>query len=490
MRRHYKAIAFTLAALLLTASACTVKEDDASDTAEPAAGTDQPTSTPEASGKWGIVSYEDGGKKMVTSEWSNPITYPESVEGGKGFRDPFVLKVGDWWYLTGTMYPYFEGDQGSSDRAKGVPLYKTQDFENWEFVDIILKRPAQSEGKWYQMYFWAPELFLHNGRYYLTVNCSTLGHFDKTGGSATLQAVCIAVADDIEGPYTVLTEEKPYVYQNDAHLFKDDTGKVYLFQGGIYCCEIDLNTGKPVGNSSQVIKPVPNSKAWNAERSGVAFEGPYCLKRDGTYYLFYSTWARGYEIGVASLNAKTPLSARWNLDGLPFYGAINETACNTYGATYEPGYYVYDYYEAGHNSVFLGPDGCDWIAAHVYEDNYGVAGVKLAIDRLYFEDGGFVVKDNGGNVINGPTHGAQKVVSEFKETSPVKALDSWAWCAPGDDYTPPAYSDILFSNGWRESYPVKWNGTIDTSTAGTKVLEGVVTYDGRDYTCTLTVKVK
>ena len=54
--------------------------------------------------------------------WSNPIVYPQSVEQGSGFRDPFFLKEGDCWYLTGTMYPHFEGDKGARERTRGVPL--------------------------------------------------------------------------------------------------------------------------------------------------------------------------------------------------------------------------------------------------------------------------------------------------------------------------------------------------------------------------------
>lgn len=423
-------------------------------------------------------------------EWRNPIVYPKTIENRKGFRDPYIIKDGDWWYLTGTMYPHFEGDQGSSERSKGVPLYKTKDFEHWEFVDYILPRPAESEGKWYQCYFWAPEIFLHNGRYYLTVNCSTVGHFEPATGGENLQAVCIAVADSIEGPYTVITEEKPYVYQNDAHLFKDDDGRVYLFYGGISCVEIDLDTGKPVGDAVQVIQPVKNSTAWNAERSGVGFEGAYAMKRNGTYYLFYSTWARGYEIGIAEGNGSAPLTTPWRLHENPFYGAMNPNHCEIYGATYEPGYYAYDYYEAGHNSVFLGPDGCDWIAAHVFVGGYNAAEVKLVIDKLYYENGTFTVKDRNGNSVNGPTYGKQTVECESVTATPEKALDTWAWCSVGSDYTLPAYSDILFSNGWRESYPVTWEGEVNTSAKGTRTVQGYVTYQGVRYPCTLTVEVQ
>lgn len=480
-----------LLALVMALSACTpTPSEGPSDTSAATTETEQSEEPTEP--ETNPNNENESEKNIFTMEWTNPITYPKTIEDGKGFRDPYIIKDGDWWYLTGTMYPHFEGDQGSSERSKGVPLYKTQDFVNWEFVDIILPRPAESEGKWYQNYFWAPEIFLHNGRYYLTVNCSTLGHFDPAGGSGTLQAVCIAVADNIEGPYTVITEEKPYIYQNDAHLFKDDDGRVYIFYGGIYCSEIDLNTGKPIGNPIQVIQPVKNSTAWNAERGGVAFEGAYAMKRNGTYYLFYSTWARGYEIGIAELTeAYSPLTTAWKLHELPFYGAMNKSACGTYGAMdiYDPDYYVYHYYEAGHNSVFLGPDGSDWIAAHVFVKGYNAAQVKLVIDKLYFEDGTFIVKDNDGNRVNGPTNGTQKIECEYVTATPVKALDTWEWRSVGSDYTMPAYSDILFSNGWRESYPVTWEGEINTSAKGTQTVQGYVTYNDVNYPCTLTVEV-
>lgn len=36
-----------------------------------------------------------------TFRWSNPMTY--SFDAKKGLRDPFILKYGDLWYMTGTQ---------------------------------------------------------------------------------------------------------------------------------------------------------------------------------------------------------------------------------------------------------------------------------------------------------------------------------------------------------------------------------------------------
>ncbi|MBE6585724.1 MAG: hypothetical protein E7645_04255, partial [Ruminococcaceae bacterium] len=97
--------------------------------------------------------------------WSNPVSYDDS-ENVEHLRDPFILKVGDVWYMTGTLPPYgMEADQ--ADRTKGVPLYKSDDLLTWDFVDYIIETPLEAENKWYSERFWAAELFCHNGKYYV-----------------------------------------------------------------------------------------------------------------------------------------------------------------------------------------------------------------------------------------------------------------------------------------------------------------------------------
>ncbi|MDR0286322.1 MAG: family 43 glycosylhydrolase, partial [Clostridiales bacterium] len=425
----------------------------------------------------------------TTFTWSNPISYPEEIDSGRGFRDPYIIKDGEYWYFIGTMYPYFEGDKGLPDHSPGVNLYKSSNLKDWEFVANILARPDPSENKWYQNYFWAPELFIHNGKYYLTVSCSKAMHYDTSAkGTDAIQSVCLAVADKIEGPYTVISDKSPVTVGNDAHLFEDDDGKIYMFVAGITAFQIDLDTGKKITTDKTVVSPVPKSTAWNAQRDGVGFEGPYVRKKNGTYYLFYSTWARGYEIGIAE-NTDGPLK-KWTLLPDPFYGAMNQEACDYYGATYEAGYYVHDYREAGHNSVFLGPDGNDWIAAHVFEEGDADTDVKLVIDRLYYgDDGSIYVMDSATQSrVNGPTYGPQSVdISNPVIASPVKALDIWGWRNVGVEYQLPEKVDVLFDNGWRESYPAVWDSTVDTSTKGTVEVTGKVTCDDQTYECKATV---
>lgn len=415
---------------------------------------------------------------QVTFSWQNPSLYGKAVDGNRGLRDPFIVKDGDFWYMTGTMAPYWDSE---TEKPKGVPLYKSQDLQNWTFVGIMVARP-ETEDKWYQGRFWAPEIFQHNGIYYITVNCCS-----KNGDN---HGFLVASANHIEGPYTVLTEEEPLLYGNDAHLFVDDDGKVYLYGSAILGAQIDLATLSFLSPWKSQVEPVKGSDRWNGEREGVSFEGPYVLKRNGAYYLFYSTWSRGYEVGVAY--SQEPLSG-WQLYDNPLYGGINRASCEQYGGIYEEGYYVAQdkYREVGHNSVFLGPDGGDWIVAHAFD--YEEGGVKYVMDRLDFpEEGGVLVRDTENDQpVNGPTFGEREAVfSQPGKASPVKALDIWGMGYRDQHYDLPEKIDILFDNGWREAYPVTWSDQINTSSVGTKTVVGTVIYQGTEFPCTATVQVR
>ena len=71
----------------------------------------------------------------TTFTWSNPIKYPTTLNDGMGYRDPFIVKEGEWYYLIGTQPPYFEHDQGVPDvgpkSCEGVNLHRSKDLKSW-----------------------------------------------------------------------------------------------------------------------------------------------------------------------------------------------------------------------------------------------------------------------------------------------------------------------------------------------------------------------
>ena len=109
-------------------------------------------------------------------------------------------------------------------------------------------------------------------------------------------------------------------------------------------------------------------------------------KIDNTYYLFYSSWGRGYEVGYATAPAVHGPWIKYAQN--PIYGAQGVAWCKQYKHEYTqaPGI---PYRQVGHNSLFIGPDGRYWICAHAYREKDPVSHPHLVIDPLNFKDGVF-----------------------------------------------------------------------------------------------------
>ena len=335
-----------------------------------------------------------------------------------GLRDCQVLRDGDWWYMTGTSYPHWDRQEINGDFNKGVVLYKSKDLNNWQFVDYIVK--AGDETKWYHRRFWAPEIQKIKGKYYALFNCRNddLGYIGQHPG--------YAVADNIEGPYTVVTEKEPLTNGNDLTFFENKDGKVWAFwnkgrEFGIGFAQIDLETGTFLTEPKSAIKssavdydydekgtllkvpgydgrPIPKVKKYH-DWDAIGIEGAYVIENNGTYYLFYSSWTRGYEIGYAT--AKN-IEGPWvKSETNPFYGAQSKQACEKNGFEYT-GDPNNPFNQVGHNEIFKGPDGRYWLSCHGIIPSQNDEKPFLVIDPIWFDE-------NGNVKSNGPTYTLQKV---------------------------------------------------------------------------------
>lgn len=222
--------------------------------------------------------------------WQNPIK--SGIDKG-GLRDCQIIFDNGKWYMTGTSAPHWGDGTGNP----GVVLYESDNLTNWIKIDTIVKNPGKS--KWYYQRFWAPEIAKINGKYYCTFNC-------KNDYLNVPQSFGIAVADNITGPYNVLSEDNPVSAGNDANLFKDDDGKVYAtWCGGadinrMTIAEIDLESRKLKEEGTLIFEGTPGE--WDA--AGV--EGACLFKLNGKYHMTYSSWTRGYEVGLATADNIIP----------------------------------------------------------------------------------------------------------------------------------------------------------------------------------------
>jgi beta-xylosidase len=250
--------------------------------------------------------------------------------------------------------------------------------------------------------FWAPEIHFIKNKYWLTVNSGKVTQEDPKGMKT--HSIWLFSSDSITGPYKLVNGPLTPQYNNDATLFEDEDGQTYLYcsGNGLFQGKIDLTTGKLMDFRKFLDKREPGYPEWMV--GGI--EGPFVIKRDGTYFMFFSTWTRGYEVGL--LKSKSPLGP-WKLASPePIFGtrkkgyrpelAIEGGYANLkFQDTQDP------YCETGHNALFTGPDGNLWSSCHYmgYEKRpYPYCPdllpwektPQMGIEPVYYKEGMFYIK--------------------------------------------------------------------------------------------------
>jgi hypothetical protein len=282
------------------------------------------------------------------------------------------------YYLTGTTSPFWPGTV-----CPGIKLWSSKDLLNWKFEGFLIERSKLAEDVWYRDRFWASEIHQKGGKFWLTSNCR-----NESEKHPHVHSCGLAVAEKITGPYEILTHDKPLLegWGNDMTLFTDDDGKTYAYWKRHFVQQIDLEHARLVGERRRTIMCYDHG--W--EKSHL--EGMFIIKRGGVYYMFYSAWTRGYEVGYAT--AKHPMGPWTKYKGNPIYGAQDPQRCKETGVEYT-GDPNSPYYGVGHCTIFTGPDGRDWICAHHHMKGCGPKGsdIHLGFDPIWIEDG--IIKTNG-----------------------------------------------------------------------------------------------
>lgn len=188
--------------------------------------------------------------------FTNPIFYDE-------FSDPDLIRVGEWFYLTGT----------TMHAMPGLPVLRSRDLVNWEFLSYAVDKldlgpeyRLENGSDRYGRGIWAPSLRYHNGTFYI---------FSDVNG----RTVQIFSATDPRGPWTHRAMKKSL---HDLSVLFDDDGKAYAVWGykGLRMAQLtpDL-TDLVEGTEHQIIDPA----------AGMG-EGSHIYKLNGTYFIISAWW--------------------------------------------------------------------------------------------------------------------------------------------------------------------------------------------------------
>lgn len=360
------------------------------------------------------------------------------------FADPFVLTVGDTYYLYGTTQRLSMG---------GFDCYESKDFQNWTLHEGIF---LPSAGAWNSSDFFAPEVYRFGDTYYLYYSAS--GILPDGGNHHYFN---VAVSSSPSGPFVEYQgkdafgqtidckknclwsdpKEPGYVLL-DQTLFADEDGTTYLYYSiydGANTCQyiVGMALLDPVtvdwSTYKVLVRPGPqdltDSSAptlpWEVERGFNVAEGPCLVKSplNGRYYLTYSINGypdRNYSVCYASSDSPLGDYVKPYEKGQSWSNLLFGYSGSNYGTTF----IQWNLFMSGtaHHSIFQSPDGEWWIVYHAHVNRSNVDnGRAVGFDHLYWD------KETGTPYTHGPTYSYEPLPSQvtgYQNIAPLSSIRS------------------------------------------------------------------
>ncbi len=257
-------------------------------------------------------------------------------------RDPFVLPLlaEKQYYLYGTT-----GSEAWTNAASGFDYYTSRDLQNWDGPFPAFRPPTNF---WADRNFWAPEVHVYRGQYYL---------FASFKAEGVCRGTQILAASGPQGPFLPISQGPvtPHDWEClDGTLFVDANDQPWMVfchewvqvgDGEICALRLSNDLTTAVGQPHRLFRA--SEAPWALEinskgRQGYVTDGPWLHRlANGTLIMLWSSFgAAGYTVGVAT-SATGGLLGHWQQQPEPLYAG-----------------------DGGHCMVFRAFDGQLWLAFH------------------------------------------------------------------------------------------------------------------------------
>ena len=298
----------------------------------------------------------------------------------ENFPDPFVLKVRGRYYAYAT-----EAEANPAQGSLVFPILTSTDLVSWHEVGKAM--PAL--GAPYYLY-WAPEVTMYNGQFFLYYAVHTNEEF--------ISSIRVAVADAPEGPFIDSGHDLTHTqtpWAIDPHVFRNQDGQSYLYVTVEY---LDSSAGfigsgnavdrllDPFTLEGNLTRVTPPSQAWQLyeaqrqSKGGIDWytvEGPTVLQHRRKYYEMFSGgcyYRDNYAISYAI--SDTPMGSH----------GLHDTSWQDWQGRTGHAFLVQGnqhILSPGHNSLVLGPNNTEqYIAYHALQAN--MLDRYACLDRLFW----------------------------------------------------------------------------------------------------------
>ncbi len=303
------------------------------------------------------------GERMAFDDFEVVTGEPEGFKNPvlPGFHaDPSVCRAGDDFYLVNSTFQYFPG----------VPVFHSKDLVNWEQVGNCLTRPSQVDlkGTDGNNGIYAPTIRYNNGRFYMvTTVFPSRRHFyvwtDNPAGEWSEPVVIDFAIGSCD----------PTLY------FEDDKCYFLWKEGDIKICEIDVETGKQLGEIHHL----------GVGLGGRYPEGPHIYKKDGYYYLLLAEGGTEHGHHVNILRSKNLFGPYQPNPDNPILSHFNMKMQNS------------QIQGLGHADLVQAPDSSWWMICLGYRTSgylQHVMGRETMLAPVRWEQGGWPVVNGNGTL--------------------------------------------------------------------------------------------
>ncbi len=235
-------------------------------------------------------------------------------------RDPFILPLQD----KGRYYLYGTTELPGSVPSAGFNVYYSDDLKNWDGPVSIF---APHSGFWSDRDYWAPEVYLYNGKFYM---------FASFKAEGKCRATHVLVTDNPLGQFVPCGENPvtPLHWEClDGTLYIDDDGEPWMIfchewlqvgDGEICAVRLSRELDTTIGNP--ILLFTASQAAWSEKLPDKAdncyiTDGPWLHKSEsGELLMLWSSFStdKNYSLGIARSQSGS-ITGPWTHDTKPLY---------------------------------------------------------------------------------------------------------------------------------------------------------------------------
>ena len=238
-------------------------------------------------------------------------------------RDPFILPYEGKYYMYGSRVRITEACPRHWGEQFGFDVFISEDLENWsEPVCVFEKNPEF----WGKEEFWAPEVHVYKGQFYMLATFNAEGHCRGTH---------ILRCDRPDGTFVPVSPEPatPKDWEClDGTLYVDKKGKPHI----VYCHEwLQIGNGTVCEQelSEDLTRTVSEPRVlWSAsdyrnvasvkkDREAYVTDGPFLYRcGDGTLLCIWSSFDKSGYVELISRSDNGDIDGAWSVDDVALSG--------------------------------------------------------------------------------------------------------------------------------------------------------------------------